>query len=86
MIVGGKLVRGLSYMLLEHIRMDFNHAYGENEDGSVVVSFAMKHAIVRVLVASLRAKMDRNILEVLAELMQDPIEGRDGSKEGIHCN
>ena len=86
MIVGGKIIRGLLHVVLQHVRMDLNCAYRENEDDRVVVSSTMKHAIFKVIIAVLGIEKNRNILEVLAEPMQDPIEEGNGPKERIHRN
>ena len=45
----------------------------------------MEHTIFRIVVVALRAKKNRNILELLAEPMQDPIERENGPEERIHC-
>ena len=72
-------------MILEQIRMDLNHIYGVNEDGNVVVSSLMEHAIVRVVIVAMCVKKNRNIVKLLVERMQDPIEEGGGPDERTHC-
>ena len=85
MNVSDKFVRSLLHVVLEQVRMNLNVTYRDNKDNSVVVSSAMEHAIVRVVVVELNTEKNRNILELSAEPMQDPIKRRDGPKERSHC-
>ena len=43
-------------MISEYVKMNLNHAYEENKDGSVVVFFLIEHAIVRTMIVALRVE------------------------------
>ena len=66
--------------------MNLNRVYKKNEDGGVGFFSIMEHTIARAINVALEEERNRNIPNILIELMQVSIEGGDVPEEITQCN